>query len=764
MSCDDNLALQIQIANIVAEACQLPEDQQQAFLQSKSALHPLSQYHVAANKASCQHLPHQPCGQQVSSMLFVRSTSHTHGIGTVLASCQHSCCCEQLAWTHTAHAWSSAWELLDKPDPQAAAGGMAQVCACILCITDPRVRVHASSSASGAATKARAAYVGIASTSLMVASEPSWALNYSPPQPFGELAVGAHCPGHVKAMLEHAPLQLLFSLLGQGYAVVLTGQGVGGMVAHCLAARLLLQLRQEIELAQQHGINLQHLQLTEDKVTSIVFGSPLFSNAAMLACLAAHGVDQHLHTIVRAGDGSPLLLTLCSELAELAKEPPPPLVPQGEAGLAFSLRSPQFTSLQRWATHLFTAVMALERGPHLAASMACRPLPQQRSVVDERQAVQGGAAARPGAPVAANQGVTMEFVNDSGTHRGSTSSPHCLPPLASRIPGSAEDAEKGLRVGLDSRRAGMDTVSDTIKLASSPGRPPMPCLPPIALPTGAAKPSHRAALSHQNSYSHLGSVDRVSPGRVSGAMAGLASSRVRGPGAAAVVAAAVATLKAGSPAGSSSGGSSPLTRRTALVNRLDAATASGGVHASAVWASRSSDSGQAACRPLAVHAATQPWQPALEAVLALAPCGVQHYIPIGRFWVLEVEAGELTSSCAQGSKQGGPGLRLRPGHQERSKGTQGGRGVGASETAPAPAAALVSVPCEVVLSQWRSWLSASRNPQLLRCWEYGLEELRRELMEAFAWTMFHPVITAADSRVMDRKLLIRPVADLDACS
>lgn len=52
----------------------------------------------------------------------------------------------------------------------------------------------------------------------------------------------------------------------QGYEVTLCGQDWGGVAAHVLALKLLLQLRQEIELAKTMGINLSGLQQTEGKV------------------------------------------------------------------------------------------------------------------------------------------------------------------------------------------------------------------------------------------------------------------------------------------------------------------------------------------------------------------------------------------------------------------------------------------------------------------------------------------------------------------
>ena len=47
---------------------------------------------------------------------------------------------------------------------------------------------------------------------------------------------------------------------------MLSGRGFGGQLAHALAAKLLLQLQQEITLAKQMGINLSALSQTEDKV------------------------------------------------------------------------------------------------------------------------------------------------------------------------------------------------------------------------------------------------------------------------------------------------------------------------------------------------------------------------------------------------------------------------------------------------------------------------------------------------------------------
>ncbi len=71
---------------------------------------------------------------------------------------------------------------------------------------------------------------------------------------------------------DQLPLQTLFSYLGEGYYVVLGGYGFGGLVAHALAVRLVINVRNEINMAKQMGINLSALAQTEGKVRSPVVG------------------------------------------------------------------------------------------------------------------------------------------------------------------------------------------------------------------------------------------------------------------------------------------------------------------------------------------------------------------------------------------------------------------------------------------------------------------------------------------------------------
>jgi len=59
----------------------------------------------------------------------------------------------------------------------------------------------------------------------------------------------------------------------------------------------------------------------------------------------------------------------------------------------------------------------------------------------------------------------------------------------------------------------------------------------------------------------------------------------------------------------------------------------------------------------------------------------------------------------------------------------------------------------------RRWLSDT-NKEMFAMWESGLEELKKELLEAFAWTTFKTGITAGE-QLVDRKTLIRAAKGLD---
>eukprot|EP00798_Chlamydomonas_sp_ICE-L_P031854 gene31854-7060_t len=80
-----------------------------------------------------------------------------------------------------------------------------------------------------------------------------------------ELSPEATIQANVMSVLEDFPVASLFNLLGQGYRVVLSGHLFGGVLAHALASKLLLQLRQEILLAESMGFNLEALSATVNK-------------------------------------------------------------------------------------------------------------------------------------------------------------------------------------------------------------------------------------------------------------------------------------------------------------------------------------------------------------------------------------------------------------------------------------------------------------------------------------------------------------------
>ena len=130
-----------------------------------------------------------------------------------------------------------------------------------------------------------------------------------------QLTKGAQVQWLVLKLLEALPMQSLFSLLGQGYKVVLCGYQLGGSVAHAMASKLLLQVQQEIQTALRMGVNLSALSMTSEKIMSFAFGSPLFASAGLQDALMAHGLHNNLHTIWRESDASPAFFTACGRLA-----------------------------------------------------------------------------------------------------------------------------------------------------------------------------------------------------------------------------------------------------------------------------------------------------------------------------------------------------------------------------------------------------------------------------------------------------------------
>ncbi|GAX84806.1 hypothetical protein CEUSTIGMA_g12227.t1 [Chlamydomonas eustigma] len=149
---------------------------------------------------------------------------------------------------------------------------------------------------------------GCASTSLANFYEGQSPCNF-------ELAEGSMGQSLVMKLLDSLPMHTLFNLLGQGYKIVLSGFQLGGLIAHAMAAKLLLQVQQEIQMAEKMGINLSALSMTADKVLSFAFGSPLFANRELQQALASFNLHNNLMTFWKSRDASPAFFTLCCNLA-----------------------------------------------------------------------------------------------------------------------------------------------------------------------------------------------------------------------------------------------------------------------------------------------------------------------------------------------------------------------------------------------------------------------------------------------------------------
>mmetsp|Transcript_45126 Transcript_45126/g.134753 ORF Transcript_45126/g.134753 Transcript_45126/m.134753 type:complete len:479 (-) Transcript_45126:374-1810(-) len=135
------------------------------------------------------------------------------------------------------------------------------------------------------------------------------------------IALKQYCPAAgvaaqtvVMKHISSLPIQTLLNLLGRGYGIVISGYQFGGMLAHALTAKLLLQVQDEISVANKMGIDLAALARTSEKVMSFAFSSPFFANSALMLALEDKGLGCRLHTVWRANDASPAFLAMCNDM------------------------------------------------------------------------------------------------------------------------------------------------------------------------------------------------------------------------------------------------------------------------------------------------------------------------------------------------------------------------------------------------------------------------------------------------------------------
>lgn len=117
-----------------------------------------------------------------------------------------------------------------------------------------------------------------------------------------------------------------------------------------------------------------------------------------------------------------------------------------------------------------------------------------------------------------------------------------------------------------------------------------------------------------------------------------------------------------------------------------------------------------------------------------APTSNCRFLPAGQFWVIESAGGTSKSNAAQ--KKAIPG----------------------GEAPPITVNLNLLSSCKVD-STSRAWLSEA-NPEIFDRWESSLDEIKKDLIEAYAWTTFKTSIDTGSSAVVDRKDLLTRIKDL----
>lgn len=106
----------------------------------------------------------------------------------------------------------------------------------------------------------------------------------------------------------------------------------------------------------------------------------------------------------------------------------------------------------------------------------------------------------------------------------------------------------------------------------------------------------------------------------------------------------------------------------------------------------------------------------------------ERYSPIGQFWVLGSAAKPAAAAADAGGAATGSSLAWLDGPK-------------ATQTSAA-------------------WLAPGNGANIFSRWEWGLDELNRDMMEAFPWATFSASVTLRGSPA-DRKELLRPSPALD---
>eukprot|EP00200_Dunaliella_tertiolecta_P012715 CAMPEP_0202384140 /NCGR_PEP_ID=MMETSP1127-20130417/53615_1 /ASSEMBLY_ACC=CAM_ASM_000462 /TAXON_ID=3047 /ORGANISM="Dunaliella tertiolecta, Strain CCMP1320" /LENGTH=677 /DNA_ID=CAMNT_0048983859 /DNA_START=53 /DNA_END=2083 /DNA_ORIENTATION=- len=655
---------------------------------------------------------------------------------------------------------------LESPDPLGFLGSRIQhhnltdcksteagPCSLLLCFSNPAIQLSRACTSNPKLQPTL--YVAISANSSAVAC-PSLLCNFLCGQcPLdAELAAGSGVQTVAAQALAGMPLQLLLNYLGQGYKVVLVGQFFGGLVAHTLAARLLLQVQQEITMARQMGINLSALSQTKDKVVSFGFGTPLFAGSDLQRCLSEAQLDHNLHSFWHAGDGSVPFLTFASELA-VAEQHSNGYVDTGveeDSGAhdGYLGSGPALSVLPQLALGPGTPIIALDQFA-TALGQAMEPLLKARKIPAlvcsaTEGALHSAALAshlllqKPSEPLSNLESLDSPSRPQHNIRPYHTESQVNLSPLSSGAnalplpPRISQDRRSPAGVQLDKRtsyfrrsiskdcelpplntgRATTRVSSDMKRRESSNTSGP---LPKIGLPSSVAvTPSHGQPPFGNDTQ-------RPTPLKLALGIGMVGRAH-----------------NTGSRREHESILSPPMRQRVSSgESQIEQVCQSPASRGNGAGASADDNAVAQLCS-------------ALSSFLKLVPSKLSHHAPIGRFWIIErasdAQQGEKSPKRSPSKAEGaaarkgpGPAPTKSPGILSKVPKVPKGRSAAKAPTSDhavqagveEPLVRLVQVPGAEALDVATQWLSTSDTEQLLYSWELSLAELERDLMEVFPW-------------------------------
>ena len=212
------------------------------------------------------------------------------------------------------------------------------------------------------------------------------------------------------------------------------------------------------------------------QVISFAFGAPLFANGNLQEALSSHGLHHNLHTIWKAGDGSPAFFTMCSDLAssgDPTSDTKPCLLPH--------IHTSGFKLAQVWAGALQSELAKLPRFSEQHVHSSAQPVADEYLAKANQQRQQEGQPVKPRPP-------SLEILRGPGSNSRKEGpvldSSHALPSPSSSIgslsaapPQEVQVAAAGIPARMISRSYSTGMSAGNVAVASVQRSTPTKPLP-----------------------------------------------------------------------------------------------------------------------------------------------------------------------------------------------------------------------------------------------------------------------------------------------